>query len=380
MTDDEIPGFLAALGVPGIVDAHVHFLPDSLQEAVWRWFDRLTPRWPVTYRLPVAARLAVLAEVGVRHHTALAYPHCPGMLRLLNDHTLGLAAAEKSVIPTFTIFPEPGVGAETARCLEAGGRAVKVHLQVGGFDATDPLLDDAWDLLQAAGSPVIVHAGAVADGSGNEQWCGPEPVRRLLGRFPSLRLVIAHLGAPDHDGFFAIAEQYLGVWLDAAMICTDQPYLGPSPLHLTERMAALGDRIVFGSDFPAIPHAFAAQLSGLVALGLGDEWLRKVLWHNGLRLFGLERPPDVAAAHIRPKTPQKPSAGSTHRGAVLMQYVAVLGVAFALTILAELPDKSMLASLPSRLGLVWCRQRVRGAHGHRGDGRAVADAAAAAGG
>jgi uncharacterized protein len=46
MTDDEVPGFLAALRIPGIVDAHVHFLPDNLQEAVWRWFDGLTPPCP----------------------------------------------------------------------------------------------------------------------------------------------------------------------------------------------------------------------------------------------------------------------------------------------------------------------------------------------
>jgi uncharacterized protein len=291
MTDDEVPGFLAVLGVPGIVDAHVHFLPDALQDAVWRWFDSLTPPWPVTYRSPAADRLAVLAGVGVRHHTALAYAHRPGMLSFLNDHTLGLASAVPAVIPTFTIYPEPGVTAETQRCLDAGGRAVKVHLQVGGYDATDPLLSGAWALLQDAGTPIILHAGAVADGSGNEEWCGPEPVLRLLDRFPGLRLVIAHLGAPDHDAFVALAEEHDGVWLDTAMVFTDPPYLGPSPLHLAQRVRALGDRIVFGSDFPTIPHQFAAQVSGLASLGFGDDWLRNVLWSNGLRLFGLDRLP-----------------------------------------------------------------------------------------
>jgi uncharacterized protein len=287
MTDDEVPAFLAALGIPGIVDAHVHFLPDNVQEAVWQWFDRLTPPWPVTYRSPTAERLAVLAQAGVRHHTALAYAHRQGMLQYLNDHTLGLAADVPAVIPTFTIYPEPGVGAETARCLAAGGRCVKVHLQVGGFDAVDPLLDDAWRQLADAGTPIVLHAGAVADGSGNERWCGPEPVRRLLARFPGLRLVIAHMGAPDEDAFVEMAERHPGLWLDTAMIFTDPPYLGPTPLHLVDRLRALCDRIVFGSDFPTIPHPFAAQVSGLAALGLGDDWLRDVLWHNGRRLFGL---------------------------------------------------------------------------------------------
>jgi uncharacterized protein len=287
MTDGDIPGFTGKLGIPGIVDAHVHFMPDRLQDAVWRWFDGLTPEWPVTYRSPAADRLATLTRLGVRHHTALAYAHRPGMLRFLNAYTMELADSQEPVIPSFTIFPEPGAGAETARCLKAGGRCVKVHLQVGGFDATDPLIDEAWGLLQEARIPVVIHAGAVADGSGNEQWCGPEPVRRLLARFPRLRLVIAHLGAPEYGAFLDLAEQHPGIWLDTAMVFTTPAYLAPFPQRLVGRLAELGDRIAFGSDFPTIPHAVAAQVSGLRALGLGDAWLRGVLWGNGMRLFGL---------------------------------------------------------------------------------------------
>lgn len=288
MTDDEVPAYLDGLGLPGIVDAHVHFLPDRVQEAVWRWFDGLTPPWPVTYRLPAGERLATLSALGVRHHTALAYAHRPGMLQFLNDHTLGLATGAAGVIPTFTIFPEEGVAAEVGRCLDLGGRCVKVHLQVGAFDPVDPLLEGAWALLQDAGTPVVIHAGAVADGSGNEEWCGPEPVRRLLGRYPELRLVIAHMGAPDFATFLDLGDAHPGVWFDTAMVFTDPPYLSDYPDELLTRVGAMGDRIVFGSDFPTIPHAFAAQVAGLDRLGFGDAWMRRVLWENGSRLFGLQ--------------------------------------------------------------------------------------------
>lgn len=288
MTDDEVPRYPAGLGIPGIVDAHVHFLPDPVQQAVWRWFDGLTPAWPVTYRLTAEERLVTLASVGVRHHTALAYAHRPGMLRFLNDHTLGLASSETAVIPTFTIYPEEGVAAEVRRCLGLGGRCVKVHLQVGGFDATDPLLEGAWALLQDAGTPVVLHAGAVADGSGNEEWCGPGPVRRLLDRWPDLRLVIAHMGAPDFEQFMEVAGDHPSVWFDTAMVFTDPPYLSEFPPALLGRVGQMGDRIVFGSDFPTIPHAFAAQVAGLAGLGFGDDWMRRVLWHNGMKLFSLQ--------------------------------------------------------------------------------------------
>ena len=287
MTDDEVPAYLDRLGLPGIVDAHVHFLPDRVQEAVWRWFDGLTPPWPVTYRLPAPDRLAALAALGVRHHTALAYAHRPGMLQFLNDHTLGLATGQAGVIPTFTIFPEEGVASEVRRCLGLGGRCVKVHLQVGAFDPMDPLLEGAWALLEDAATPVIIHAGAVADGSGNEEWCGPDPVRRLLARFPRLRLVIAHMGAPDFAPFLQLAGEHPGVWFDTAMVFTDPPYLSEYPADLLARVGEMGERIVFGSDFPTIPHAFASQVAGLDQLGFGDDWMRRVLWDNGARLFQL---------------------------------------------------------------------------------------------
>ena len=54
-----------------------------------------------------------------------------------------------------------------------------------------------------------------------------------------------------------------------------------------ERLARLEDRIVLGSDFPNIPYPYVDQISGLAGLGLGDDWMRSVLWTNGARLLGL---------------------------------------------------------------------------------------------
>lgn len=287
MDDEDVPAYLDRLGLPGIVDTHVHFIPDRVQDAIWRWFDGLDPAWPVTYRFPAPERLATLRQLRVRHHTALAYAHRPGMLRFLNDHTMGLAEVEPSVIPTFTIYPEPGVAEETARCLANGGSCVKVHLQVGAFDATDALLEGAWEQIEQAAVPVVLHAGAVEDGTGNEEWCGPEPVRRLLARFPGLQLIIAHLGAPDFEEFVGIAETHPNVRFDTAMVFTEPPYLSRLPDDLVGRLGQLGDRVLFGSDFPTIPQNFSAQIDGLAALGLGDEWMRKVLWYNGSELFGV---------------------------------------------------------------------------------------------
>ena len=39
-------------------------------------------------------------------------------------------------------------------------RVFKVHVQVGGFDPRDPLLDAVWARLEEAGTPVVIHCGS----------------------------------------------------------------------------------------------------------------------------------------------------------------------------------------------------------------------------
>ena len=54
-----------------------------------------------------------------------------------------------------TFFPEPGAAAYVAAAAGRRREVWKVHVQVGGFDVRDPLLDEAWGLLADAGTPVV---------------------------------------------------------------------------------------------------------------------------------------------------------------------------------------------------------------------------------
>lgn len=283
--DDDLPAFLDELGIPGIWDVHVHCMPDRIQEAVWRHFDDLEGAgWKVPYRMPERERLDRLARMGVCRHTALAYAHRAGVARWLNEHTLGLGSDYEQVVPTFTLFPEPDAGTYVNEALAAGGRCVKVHLQVGKFDPCDPRLAEAWSAIEGAQAPVIMHAGAVPDGSGGEEWCGVGPVRRLLARHPELQLIVAHLGMPDQEDFLALADEVPSLRFDTAMALVESPLQSPPP-WLGERLAALGDRVLFGSDFPTVPNPVVEQVRAAAGLGLGPDWLRRVLWKNAAALF-----------------------------------------------------------------------------------------------
>jgi predicted TIM-barrel fold metal-dependent hydrolase len=191
------------------------------------------------------------------------------------------------VLQSATFYPEPDAAAYVADALDRGARVFKVHVQVGAFDPRDRLLDDVWARLEETGTPVVIHCGS---GPLAGEHTGPEPMAGLLQRFPRLQLVIAHLGMPEYREFLDLAERYDRVHLDTTMFATDFTERGSNAFDRAElpRLSDLQSKVLLGSDFPSIPYAYAHQLEALHRLGLGDDWLRAVLWGNGARLFGLE--------------------------------------------------------------------------------------------
>jgi cytosine/adenosine deaminase-related metal-dependent hydrolase len=287
---EQVRRFWRRLGLPGIVDVHTHFMPESVLRKVWGYFDSLGPltgglEWPITYRKEEDERVALIREFGVRAFTAMLYPHKPGMARWLNSWAVDFAGRTPDCLHTSTLFPEAGVEDYVREALDAGARVFKAHVQVGAYDPASELLDGAWGLLAEAGTPVVIHCGS---GPAPGTYTGPEPIARVLARHPRLRLVIAHMGMPEYEDFLDLAERYGEVRLDTTMAFTDfAEELAPFPRRALPRLADLGDRILLGTDFPNIPYPYVEQLHALERLGLGEQWLRAVCHDNGARLFGL---------------------------------------------------------------------------------------------
>lgn len=287
--DRDVPAYWRALGLPGLVDLHVHFLPERMQQKVWAFFDASDVNygvpWPVEYRGGEQERLTLLRDLGVLAFPSHPYPHKPGMAAWLNAWSAEFARRTPECLRSATFWPEPAAADYVGTALADGTRMFKAHLQVGGYDPTDPLLDDVWGQLAAAGVPVTVHCGS---GPQPGRFTGPGPMRAVLARHPDLTLVVAHLGMPEYHEFLDLTAAYDRVHLDTTMFGTDiVQRFAPTPPDLPSRLLELGTRIVLGSDFPTIPHSYAHQLAALHALDLGPEWLRAVLYGNGARLVGL---------------------------------------------------------------------------------------------
>ena len=286
---DRVAEFRRRNGLTHLIDVHTHFMPHRLLAAVWAYFDAGGPLlgrvWPIRYRSEEQRRLEVLRGFGVRAFTSMLYPHKPGMARSLNDWAAGFAERNADCLHSATFFAESSAPADVRHAMDQGARVFKCHLQVGGFDPNDPLLDDAWGTLAEAGIPVVTHCGS---GPVAGRHTGPGPMAELLARHPSLRLVVAHLGMPEYAQFLDLAERYSGVLLDTTMAFTRfVEVTAPFPRAELPRLAALGDRVLLGTDYPNIPYTYADALEALEQAGLGAAWLRAVCHDNAARLFAL---------------------------------------------------------------------------------------------
>ena len=290
-SDGDVAAYTRGLGIPGIIDVHVHFMPHNVLAKVWKYFDDAGPltgrEWPIQYRDGEQERLDLLRAMGVRHFTSLVYPHKPEMAAWLNDWAADFAAVHDDVLQTFTFYPEDGAVRYVTEAIERGGRVAKLHVQVGDFDVRDPLLDGVWALLADARIPVVAHVGS---GPVAGRFTGTQGPADVLARHPDLCLVIAHFGRPEMHAFLDLADRYEQVFFDTSMAFVDFTIAGRPPSERAlERIRSAGERgrVLFGSDFPNIPHSYAHGVASVARLGCGDGFLREVLWDAPARLLGI---------------------------------------------------------------------------------------------
>jgi hypothetical protein len=299
--DEDVAGWVRSLrlgpdGRSGLVDVHVHFLPDRMLRKVWAYFDTAKEHygydWPIHYKLPEDERLARLRSFGVETFAPLVYPHKPDMAAWLTGWALDWAAEVPEAVPTATLFPEESVTTYLTEAVERGARLVKAHVQVGGYDPRDPLLDPAWGLLAEAGVPVVAHCG---DGPIPGRHTGIGIIGEVMDRHPRLPLVLAHAGLPDYDAALRLVERHAAVRLDTTMVGT--PFteaFAPLPRDWAARLAELSGagRVVLGTDFPNIPYAYWHQLEAIRSWAvaddrLGEAFLRSVLHDAPAALLGI---------------------------------------------------------------------------------------------
>lgn len=272
-----------------VFDAHVHPWPSRLYQAMLRWFDAYA--WQILDRVDGDHLDAFLAERGVERYVALIYAHKPGMARDLNHWMSEYARRFPRAVPSAAVHPEDDVREVLVEAFDRFGlKLVKLHAHVMGIPPDDPRLDPVYELLEERRIPLVFHAGTDPQVEGY-----PRPVTEISGiarvksvfrRFPGLIMVLPHLGAGEFGPVEELLAAHPGLHLDTAMI-----FSGTFPgVPGREFLLRHHERVMYGTDFPIIPHEYERELRTLESMQLPADVEDAILYGNAARLYGTEVP------------------------------------------------------------------------------------------
>ena len=264
-----------------IVDAHVHLFPERLFEAIWKWFDDYA--WKIIFKRPLPELTEYLKNMGVKKAFCLMYAHREGVASGLNRWIAELAEREPMIVPFGAFHQDDDPDAVLTQALDGLGLAgIKIHCNVQRATADDPRFFPLYERLQAANKTLVIHGGTqpVPD-----EFVGLSHLRRALEKFPSLRVQIAHMGAEEYPRVFALLNDFPNVTLDTSIIFNDS--FSFLPREYDEAVVSYSDRILWGSDFPNIWFTPEAGVATLLSRGYPEDAVRKILYENAARLFGL---------------------------------------------------------------------------------------------
>jgi hypothetical protein len=275
---------------PGLrcIDVHVHLHPERLASAIERHFAEQW-NWIAAHSFDPDAVAATLRARGVERFCFFSYAHKPGMARSLNRWVAETAARFPDAIPFGTLHPgDPDLVDVAAKALDELGLAgFKFHHSVQRFSPDDPALLPVYGRAEASGARFVMHAG---NAPYRDAHTGITRFRRLMERFPELRVCVAHMGAFEADAFLELTEEFPHLYLDTSMALTAHSarYMGFQPGSVsTAQLLHYQDRILFGSDFPLIPYDYEEERRWAWERGLPPDVLRKIFFENAARFLGL---------------------------------------------------------------------------------------------
>lgn len=295
MSTSDVP---SSTFIPEAIDFHTHVMQsvhqgevrtNEAEEAVMALFgatDLLTlPQMVEQYRARSMA--FVTFTVDDRHRS--------GTEPAIGNEEIATLAAEPDnrdvVIPFASIDPHRGTtGIEEARRLvrEHGVRGFKFHPSQQAFQPDQLAWYPLYEAIAEMGVPALFHSGQTAVGRGQPggggiklAYSNPMYLDAVAADIPDLTVVIAHPSFPWQEEAISVALHKPNVYIDLSGWA---PKYFP-PILLQYVRTQLQDKVLFGSDFPAIsPERWVREWADFE---MPAEVTRKVMLENARRVLGI---------------------------------------------------------------------------------------------
>jgi hypothetical protein len=183
---------------------------------------------------------------------------------------------------------QQAIGEATRAIQELHMLGFHFHPIVGHFAVNDRRIYPLFEVINELNVPVLIDVGTTGMGAGMPGGMGaklrhahPSAIDELAADFPNLKIVAAHPGWPWVDEMTAVALHKGNVFWEVSGWA---PKYFPPQLK-TDIRGRLKDKIMFGSDYPSMPHARLLREWG--ELGYADDIMERVFHGNAERVLGL---------------------------------------------------------------------------------------------
>ena len=270
-----------------VIDFHTHAFPDRLAP---RAIAQLTINAAASGYKPrtdgtVADLIRSMDRAGVTRSVVCNVATNAHQMAKVNDFAIQ-TARDPRLIPLGSLHPdapETELDTELDRLAAAGLCGIKLHPDYVHTEIDAPVFAPILSRCESRGMLVVIHAG-FDPLEPDHMHCTPDMVLRVMERYPTLKLVVAHTG-----GFNCEREV-----LDK--LCGTKDYLDTSLSALrNDRSDSWGaacadilrahdpDRILFGSDNPWSDPA--QEIAFIRNAGLSEETVQKIFHGNAERLL-----------------------------------------------------------------------------------------------
>lgn len=265
-----------------IIDFHTHCFPDALAP---RAMSRLAATASTIAISPTtdgtaAGLLGSMRNAGIDRSVVCNIATNAHQMPKVNDFAIETLMRFPSLIPLGSLHPHgEALEEELARLVSAGITGIKIHPDYVGIHIDDPDFEPVFALCEARGVFVITHAG-LDPISPDHIYCTPERVRRVMDKFPRLKLIVAHMGG------YHCEEEFL------SLLCGQSVYIDTSLLsHRPERNGELrrillehdSSRILFATDTPWADAK--REIDAIHAMDLPQALVDNILLNNAISLL-----------------------------------------------------------------------------------------------
>ena len=271
-----------------VIDFHTHLVPSNkLNPTLIEFYSTTNPEFFARIDDFNNPRVTVefLKKQGVKYAVVLPEYAPATTYSLSTEEVVEYCRGQDMLIPFASI--NPNTHPEPAKKLEEyvkeqGVKGLKLLPSYQFFYPNEVRLYPIYVKAEELKIPVLLHIGSSTFKGTRMKYCDPIHLDDIAVDFPNLKIIMAHSGRGFwYEECFFLSRFHKNVYMEIS---------GLPPKNLLNYFPELdknGEKVVFGSDWPAMPSSIRENVEDIKSLPLSDKTIEGILYKNAESiLFG----------------------------------------------------------------------------------------------